>query len=170
MKIIRLISEILGRVLTVLIVSLLVQMLMLMFLQVIGRHLLLRGLFWAEELSRYSMVTIVYLGAAVACKNRDHIAVTFFEGKLKGKLQKIYRLIIALLSAGFLAAVIKFGFEALPLIAMQTSANMRMPMHYIYVMIPLGSCIMLFYIFVEILELILELAGKKHEGGKGNKA
>ena len=163
MKVIQKISKITGKVLEVLIVYLLAQMTVLMFLQVLGRHLQIGGIVWAEELSRYSMITMVFFGSAVSCRLKDHIAVTFLDEVLKGKKRIIYKLFIALLSVVFLYFIIKFGFQMLPVLAFQTSANMRMPMNFIYAMIPVGGCIMLFYVVIEILELTADLAGKKKE-------
>jgi len=100
---------------------------------------------------------MVYLGAGVLCKNREHISITILEDifKNKGIKEKIYKLIIALFSIGFLIIVAKIGFAVLSIVSSQTSANMQMTMNLIYMMIPIGSCIMIFYLLVEILQLFI---------------
>jgi len=163
MKAIQMISKITGKILEVFIVCLLVLMTVLMFMQVVGRHLQIGGIVWAEELSRYSMITMIFFGSAVSCRFKNHISITFLDELLKGKTRILYKLAIALLSVVFLYFVIKFGFNMLPVLSFQKSANMRLPMNYAYAVVPVGGCIMLFYVVIEILELTAELAG----AGKG---
>ena len=161
MKTIQLISGALGKVLEVLIVYLLAQMTVLMSVQLLARHFpIITGVFWAEELARYSMVTMIFLGAAVSCRYKEHIAMPLLDEVLKGKARIVLKLVVSLLSGVFLVILIRYGFGILPTIAMQVSATMQMPMNYVYITIPIGACIMLFYVLVEILELSLELAGK----------
>jgi TRAP-type C4-dicarboxylate transport system permease small subunit len=69
MRIIRLLSDGLGKVLDALIVLFIVTMTVFMTAQVAGRYLFGTGLYWAEELSRFSMVFMVYTGAALASRH-----------------------------------------------------------------------------------------------------
>jgi len=154
MRAILTISNILGKMLEFLIVFLLMLMTVLMFAQVLGRFVFQNGLFWAEELSRFTMITLVYLGAGVACKNKDHISVTILDGILKGTTHKLYRVFVALLSIAFLILVAKVGFSVLHVVSSQKSANMQITMNLIYMVIPISSCIMIFYLLMEILQLI----------------
>jgi TRAP-type C4-dicarboxylate transport system permease small subunit len=154
MGILQKISDVLGRLLSIVVGAFLALMSVLMFAQVLGRFIFKNGLFWAEELSRFSMVTMVYLGAALACKYRDHIAVTVLEGMMKGPVLKIYRILIALVSIGFLFILTYYGFGVLSLVNSQRSANMQIPMSLVYVMIPLGAAIMILYLLFEIIEIL----------------
>jgi TRAP-type C4-dicarboxylate transport system permease small subunit len=144
-----------GKVLEVFITFLLILMTALMFAQFLGRFIFKNGIFWAEELSRFTMVTMVYMGAGLACKNRDHIRITILDEIIKGPAHKALDLLIAVLSIAFLAAIARYGFAVLPIVSTQKSANMQITMNLIYMMMPIGSCIMIFYILVEILELFL---------------
>jgi len=161
MKLIHTISEILGKLLNVLIVFLLILMTVLMFAQFLGRFLFKNGIYWAEELSRFTMVTMVYLGAGLACKEKDHIRVTLLEEYIRGFPLKMLRLVIAILSIAFLVIIARYGIPVLSVVSTQKSANLQITMNFIYMMIPIGSCIMIFYILVEVLELFLV---KKDDG------
>jgi TRAP-type C4-dicarboxylate transport system permease small subunit len=154
MEIIQKISGALGKLLNVVVVVLLALMSVLIFAQVLGRFIFRNGLFWAEELSRFSMVTMVYLGAGLACKYRDHIAVTILDEMLKGKIRKIYRIGIALISIAFLSILTYYGFFVLGTVGGQLSANMQISMSVVYVMIPIGAVIMILYLLIEIIEII----------------
>lgn len=167
MKIIQSISTIVGKALEVMIAFLLILMTALMFAQFLGRFIFKNGIFWAEELSRFTMVTMVYLGAGLACKNKDHIRVTFLDEYLKGIAHKAFTLVVSLLSIAFLIAIARHGFSVLSIVSSQKSANMQITMNLVYMMIPIGSCIMIFYLLVEILELFLAKKPEtSEEGGK----
>ena len=161
MRLIQTIANITGKVLDGLVIFLLILMTGLMFAQFLGRFVFKNGIFWAEELSRFTMVTMVYLGAGLACKNKDHIRITILDVYLKGTAYRILSLIIALLSVGFLAVIARYGFSVLSIVSRQKSANMQITMNWIYMMMPIGSCIMIFYIIVEILEMFLVKKGNE---------
>ena len=161
MKAIQLVSKVIGKILEVLIAYLLAQMSVLMALQLLVRHFpILPNFFWAEELARFSMAAIIFLGAAISSRYRDHIAVTFFEEILKGKARIILKLFVSMLSIVFLSVLVKYGFMMLPSVSRQVSATLQMPMSWIYAMIPIGACLMLFYVLIEVVELIMSLTGK----------
>ena len=166
MKVIRSISDVTGKILEAFIVFLLMLMTALMFAQFLGRFIFKNGIFWAEELSRFTMVTMVYLGAGLACKNNEHIRITILDEVIKGPANKVLHLFIAIISIVFLTAIAKYGFAVLPIVSTQKSANMQITMNLVYMMIPIGSCIMIFYNLVEILELFL---APKKDGGEAVK-
>jgi TRAP-type C4-dicarboxylate transport system permease small subunit len=141
-------------------IALLVLMTVLMFAQILGRFIFHNGIFWAEELSRFTMVTMVYLGAGLACKHKDHIRVTVLEEFLKGGILKSYRAVIVLISIIFTSILVYYGFKVLPLLHTQLSANLQLPMNYIYMVMPIGACIMIFYLLVELLEIVFVKGGK----------
>ena len=166
MRTIERISEIMGKILNWLVVLLLILMTGFMFAQVLGRFVFKNGIYWAEELTSYMMITMVYLAAGLACKNRDHIAVTFINEILKGNVLRIYRIFVALVSIVFLIIIAKIGFSVLSVVAPQRSACLQITMNLVYMMIPIGSCIMIFYVIVEILELIFGNMDDKPEPEK----
>jgi TRAP-type C4-dicarboxylate transport system permease small subunit len=154
MEIIQKISRAIGKLLDIVVVALLALMSVLIFAQVLGRFVFKNGLFWAEELARFSMVTMVYLGAGLACKYGDHIKVTIMEEMFKGRVRKIYRIVLALISIGFLSILTYYGFLVLGVVSSQLSANMQISMSVVYVMIPIGAAIMILYLLIEIMEIL----------------
>ncbi len=55
--------------------ALLAVMVVVVFLQVIFRFVIRSSLPWSEELARYLMVWIVFLGASIGVKRKSHIGV-----------------------------------------------------------------------------------------------
>ena len=64
-----------NKKLTIVIVSV---MAIVVFLQVLFRYALHLPLFWTEEFARYCLVWASLLGAGIALKRGEHIAVTLF--------------------------------------------------------------------------------------------
>lgn len=77
-------------------------MVLLVFLNAVMRYLFDSGITWSEELSRYSFVWIVFLGAIVAFKDGAHIIVDLLISKFPKGLKKVSFLITNLLIIGIM--------------------------------------------------------------------
>jgi TRAP-type C4-dicarboxylate transport system permease small subunit len=75
------ISDIVNQIAEIAIVIIVSIMAVVVFVEVIFRYVLLLPLFWTEEFARYCLVWSSLLGAGVALKRSEHIAVTFFTDK-----------------------------------------------------------------------------------------
>jgi TRAP-type C4-dicarboxylate transport system permease small subunit len=62
-------------------------------LQVICRYILRNPLLWTEELARYLLIWMVFIGASCIIKKWDNIYVDFFINMLKKKSQAVVMLI-----------------------------------------------------------------------------
>lgn len=72
-----------------------------MSLQVVFRYLLDDSLVWAEEVARYSLVWSSMLGAAVAYRRLQHVAVTEFVALVPAVMQRLIGRVATLLAIGF---------------------------------------------------------------------
>lgn len=67
--------------------------------QIVLRNLFDIGLFWAESYIRISVLWVVLLGAMVAARNNEHIAIDFFVHKMNEKIRLITQRITNFFSA-----------------------------------------------------------------------
>jgi len=121
-------------------------MLISTFLQVIFRYLLNHPLFWSEELSRFSFVWIVFVGASVAMKRGAHIGVDYFVKNLPLQLKNYLRILVTILELFFLLTVIDRSILVVRVNMSQHSPAMRIPMGLVYLAIPVGLSLMVGYI------------------------
>jgi TRAP-type C4-dicarboxylate transport system permease small subunit len=80
------ILDIMVRKLLIVIVSL---MTMAVIFQVVSRYVLKNPLPWTEELARYLMVWMSFIGGSCVIKKWDHIYVDFFINMMKQKPRKM---------------------------------------------------------------------------------
>jgi TRAP-type C4-dicarboxylate transport system permease small subunit len=69
-------------------------------LQIVSRYVMKNPLPWTEELARYLMIWMVFIGASCIIKKWDNIYVDFFINIFKGKPRAIFLLIQKFLILG----------------------------------------------------------------------
>jgi TRAP-type transport system small permease protein len=96
--------------------------------QVFGRYVLGRSPAWAEELARYLMVWLTFLGAAAVLREGGHLTVTALFDALpdKGKRALLWIRDAGMLGVCLLMAVKSWQFAMLNL--SQETAAMEIPM------------------------------------------
>ncbi|UCF93381.1 MAG: TRAP transporter small permease [Desulfobacterales bacterium] len=144
-------SDIIQQLTEAALLVILSAMAVVVFLQVIFRYVLNLPLFWTEEFARYCLVWASLLGAAVALKRGQHIAVTFVMDRLPPRLQAVLAR-IALLAVALLLTVITWGGIQLVLVTRaQISPALRISMSIPYAAVPAGAALMLWHTIVLIL-------------------
>ncbi|MCE9684077.1 TRAP transporter small permease [Halomonas alkalisoli] len=111
---------------------------------------------WTEEVARFLLVWITFLGATLAFQRGRHIAVTFVVEALPGRLQQLLRLAAVLVVLGFMIALIVIGHRYMQVQSFQKSASLRLSMTYVYAIIPISAAIMAWYALVDLVELIVQ--------------
>jgi len=108
------------------------------FIQVGGRYVFNYPIAWTTELATYSQVWLVILGAGLALKDGMHAGIDMLVEKLNKRIQLIVSFILVLLSLAFLLVTIQGSKQLLIIGQMQTSAALGIPMHYVYIILPVG--------------------------------
>jgi C4-dicarboxylate transporter DctQ subunit len=124
------------------------------FAQVASRYAFEVPLSWTEELSRYCLIWLMFIGAAMALKEKGHFVVDLLVCKLPGKIRTYIEIALLVSIGAFVGIMMVTGVNLLPITELQISAALRIPMSYIYLSIPVGSALMLIHIAVLIKEHI----------------
>jgi len=160
------ISNIVNRIAEIAIVIIISIMALVVFAEVIFRYVLPLPLFWTEEFARYCLVWSSLLGAGVALKRGEHIAVTFFTDKFPKGIRMETSLFVQIVIAAFLGVIFWGGLCLVIITRHQLSPAMRIPMSWPYMAVPIGSLIMLFheiiFIYLRLKEMI---ASGSHNAG-----
>ena len=154
------ISNIVNRFSEIVLCSIISIMAVVVFAEVIFRYALLLPLFWTEEFSRYCLVWSSLLGAGVALKRGEHIAVTFFLDKLPNKARPGASLFARISIVALLGVLFWGGLHLVLLTHHQLSPAMRVSMSWPYMAVPVGSLIMIFHELTFIYTELKEWIGK----------
>lgn len=123
---------------------------LVVLLQVVFRYLVDLPLFWTEETARYCLVWASLLGAGVALKRGEHIAVTYVIERLPSGTARV-ALVLSRVCVGLILAVVLWGGIQLVIVThFQLSPALRIPMSIPYLAVPVGSCIMLVHLLASL--------------------
>lgn len=126
-----------------------IVLIILATMQVLFRYVLQYPLPWTEELARFTLVWVTFLGAASVTRRKLHLAVDFFVTKLPARASRaisffFYILILIFLGIALWGAIIMMG-ESVPLFA---GSLPWLSMMYLYLGAVIGLSLMLVYVFI----------------------
>jgi TRAP-type C4-dicarboxylate transport system permease small subunit len=82
---------------------------LILFANVILRYFFAKGLVWAEELVRYLIIWMVFVGGAVAARQSNHINVDVLVNLLPDKPRLLVLRVLRVLAALFCVALCVWG-------------------------------------------------------------
>ena len=134
------------RVLSIVIIFLFAFMTVIGTYQIVTRYFFNKPSTVSEELLTYSFTWMALLASAYVFGKRDHMRMGFLADKLTGPARKVLELCIDALTFALAAVVLVYGGISITRLTMiQTTASLRVPMGYIYVIVPVsGIQIMMF--------------------------
>jgi len=143
---------------------LLVGMVILVFMQILLRELFGTSFNWISDISKYSMIWVVFLGSSYAFQHGAHVAVDTLMDKVSVNGKKVLFLLVLITSSIFLIALVYTGLELVSSTFLQNSPNINIPMAYIYLVIPISGVLMFINIFDVIIRFLKTGIGIE-EGG-----
>ena len=131
---------------------LMLGMVSIIFLQVVSRYFFSNSLSWSEELGRYLFVWMTFIGSAIAVRNKLHVSLDMIIKILPPPLQKLCLVISYVSMAIFTSVLIYGGYQFVARGSHQISAAMQLPMHYVYIVLPIGGGLIFFYLMKNFYE------------------
>ncbi len=110
--------------------------------QVFCRYVLNSSLFWSEELARYLLVWLTFLGAAVAYWRGMHPGVDLIYSRLGSQAKLFNRLLVHLLCLFFFFIIIRYGIEFAYFVRLQTTPALMLPKWIIFSIIPASGLLL----------------------------
>jgi TRAP-type transport system small permease protein len=128
--------------------ALLGAMAVLVFGNVVLRYVFGISLSWVEELTRYMMIWLAWLGAGLALREGAHIAIDTLQQALSDIGARLLRSLVLVAMVGFFGALAWFGWRYSMFAWRQTTAVLRLPAGLVYLAIPIGSVLMLLHLLL----------------------
>lgn len=144
MKILRLCNAIIAAVVRNVIGGIILFSSLLLFINVVMRYVFLAPIFWAEELARYLMVWLIFLGAGLLAGDGRHISVDAVTRVLGPRANLALERFVNIVGLAFCIALTYYGWKHTMRVrsAGQVTAALDIPMWLTYLAIPVGGAIM----------------------------
>lgn len=114
-------------------------MFLLVFGNVITRYVFNFSLNWSEELSRYLMVWMAYLGAGLALRAGSHVAIEIFQDLVPKPVRRAVRAFVGLVMLVFMGFLFVLGCQYVQFGMTQRTPALQWPTGWIYIAIPAGA-------------------------------
>ncbi len=131
-----------------LVIALMALMAGLVFVNVVTRYVFGFSLNWSEEIARFAMVWVTYLGAGLALREGQHVAIEYLQSLLPRRFQPWARSFVWLVMLVFLAALTVAGFQFSAFAWKQRSPVMGWRMGAVYLAIPFGALLFAIHLLV----------------------
>lgn len=140
-------------------------MVVVVLLAVFMRYIMRNPLIWGDELSRYCLVYMTFVGASVALKDRAIAAMELIVEKLPAKIGKIVSILVCIIMIALLSFLFYYSMQLLfeNSVKNQISPGLQMPMSWAYFSMPLGLGLMIIQAVFLLIEETIEL--KSINGG-----
>lgn len=164
MKILNKISDICFSFERILAVLLFAFMTTSILLGVIFRYFLSHPLKWTDEFAMFSLVWITFIGGSMSIKLNKAAVMSFVMDRLPPRVSRVFIAFGTLLVLAFCAFLLYLSLKWItnPLISLQRSQAVGIPMVIPYVAIPLGF----FFMAIHALELFAGFFRRtRQEGG-----
>ncbi len=128
--------------------------------QVFCRYVLNHSIFWSEELARYLLVWLTFLGATVAYRRRVHATVDVIYRRLPHQGRLASAILVHLCSLSFFGVMIIYGWQFAHFVRLQISPALYLPKWIPHAVLPLSGLIL----FIHALAFLKkDLEGFRHD-------
>jgi TRAP-type C4-dicarboxylate transport system permease small subunit len=148
------VSDALNRLCEFALMVFLSAMTLVVFLEILFRYVFHLPLFWTEEFARYCLVWSSLLGATIAFKRGEHIAMTFFLDRFPPRSRRVLVFAAEMSVAAILLVILWGGIHLIMVTSRQLSPALRISMAIPYVALPIAAVVMLVHALNHTAQLI----------------
>ncbi|MDD2545250.1 MAG: TRAP transporter small permease [Burkholderiaceae bacterium] len=122
--------------------ALLAAMALIIFANVVLRYTTSQSIEWAEEVARYMMVWLTFLGAGPVLRYGGHIAVENLQDSLPLRWAQALRALIALMLFVFFGFIVYAGMTYVGRVQYQMTPTTQVSMSWVYASMPVGGVLL----------------------------
>src|SRR5262245_30501437 len=115
---------------------------MIVFLQFFTRYVLNDSVSWTEEIARYGLIWVTFIGAVMVTRRNSHIAVVLLPNLLPARAGRLLLALVDLAVLGFLGLLAWFSVLIIGRMQVQRMTVVELPMSWVYAAVVLGCCLM----------------------------
>lgn len=114
----------------------------IVFLQFYTRYILNDSLAWTEEIARYGLMWITFIGGGIVVRKQANIAVEVLLHFASKPVRRLLLVVIDIIKLGFIALLAYFSVTITERMAVQTMTVIDWPMSYVYGGVAVGCFLM----------------------------
>ena len=133
---------------------------LLLLLQVFSRYIFGRSLSFTEEVARLLFIWAVFLGAVESFKRNEHIKIDALFNVLPEKLRQVIKVITFIITGATLILLIISGVNVVKTTSLSSMITVPIPTSSLYLIVPLASVIMLFYMVETVISWLKKKGGR----------
>ena len=112
------------------------------FLQFFTRYAMNDSASWTEEIARYLLICITFIGATIGVRKNNHIQVDFLYRILPKPLMRVMSILVDIARIAFLGYATWLTFQLLQRIGGQQMAVVDLPIGLVYSVVLVGFALM----------------------------
>ena len=112
------------------------------FYQFFTRYVLDDSAAWTEEIARYLLIVVTFLGASMAVRRNTHIHVEFLYRYLPAPVGRVLSTLVDLVRLGFLGYATWLSIDLVPRMHNLGMTVVDLPMSYVYGFVAAGFAMM----------------------------
>ena len=124
------------------------------FTGVFFRYVLNSPLGWIEEVARYALVWVTYIGAYLAMRRSRHLSIDIIHNRLSARGKKILSVVGLLVMLPFFIVLIFVGIRYGRSFIDQRTPYLELPLGYIYFILPVIGILFVTEIAFEIFKQV----------------
>ena len=129
-------------------------------LGVFYRYVLTAAIPWSEEIPKFGMVLMGFIGTSMALRKDMHIGFYALVERLPNKPQLLLKLLSRLFILFFLIVLIKWGFFLAFAVGFQSvTPQLNIPYFWLLLVVPIAGIFMMLQLLMKLLRNILNLIG-----------
>jgi TRAP-type C4-dicarboxylate transport system permease small subunit len=112
------------------------------------------SILWVEEVSRYLMIWLTFLGSGLVLRHGGHIGIDTLQEKFP-RQAPLMRAVIFILLFGFFAFMVWIGTRYALLTWQQTTPVLQIPVGAVYLAMPVGFALLLIHLMAMAAPYVL---------------
>ncbi|MBQ8933774.1 MAG: TRAP transporter small permease [Lachnospiraceae bacterium] len=158
-------ADLIFNVIKILMAIMITIMVIVTTMEVVRRYIFGLSFIWAEELVKFMLVAVTFLGGPAAYRAGGLAFLDLVVSHIGPKGRKIINIIINITIIVSCVWLAKLGFEYSfsPMVAKMYSTGLKLKMTYIYLTIPIGFCMMIAFAVEQILMSVFNVEAKEAE-------
>ncbi len=137
-----------------------ISMAAIVALEVFCRYVLNHSLFWTEELARYILVWLTFLGATAAYRRKAHPGLDILTARMGPRLHRANTIFIHCICLCFFLVMISYGIDFSYFVRLQITPALYLPKWIIFAIIPVSG---LLFVCHCLSFLFREIQGRQHD-------